>query len=66
MTTFCEHGYKYHACPICEDDVDIDKCLNCGKYKLTSQLNSDQCCKQGCTNPQEYDREIESCQHQHP
>lgn len=53
--SFCSHGWKYYDCSICntEDDMDIDKCLNCGRYKKSTSLNSDQCCKQGCINPNE-------------
>lgn len=55
--SMCRHGvlFKY-PCDECdsEDDCDIDKCLNCGRYRATSSLNSDQCCAKGCTNPNEY------------
>ena len=51
---FCRHGLSYrHECREC-DDVEIDKCLNCGKYRASSSLNADQVCKVGCRNPNEY------------
>ena len=52
----CTHGYSLGECQKCddEDDMDIDKCLNCGRYKASSQLNDDQVCKRGCRNPVEY------------
>lgn len=53
-TPFCKHGWKYDDCDICsQDDTDIDKCLNCGRYVRSTSLNSDQCCKKGCINPNE-------------
>lgn len=54
--SFCRHGYLTSSCDTCEeeDDMDIDKCLNCGRYKASSQLNEDQVCIAGCVNPNEY------------
>jgi hypothetical protein len=56
-SSMCRHGnlFKY-GCDECdsEDDTDIDKCLNCGRYRASSALNEHQCCKKGCTNPNEY------------
>jgi len=49
----CNHGNPFGECAKC-DDMDIDKCLNCGRYKASSQLNDDQVCKRGCRNPMEY------------
>lgn len=37
-----------------DDDMDIDKCLNCGRYKSGWQLDEYQCCKIPCRNPNEY------------
>jgi hypothetical protein len=54
---FCRHGYKNYDCPTCDaEDADcyIDKCMNCGRYKASEQLNADQVCKIGCRNPNEY------------
>lgn len=52
--TFClECGYLETVCE-CWDDVEIDKCLNCGRYKASDSLNKDQVCKVRCTNPNEY------------
>lgn len=52
---FCRHGYKHYDCAECDADCeDIDKCLNCGRYKSSQQLNADQVCKKGCVNPNEY------------
>lgn len=36
------------------DDMDIDKCLNCGRYKSAAQLTNDQVCRAECVNPNEY------------
>jgi len=47
----CRHGLE--ECEEC-DDMDIDKCLNCGRYKASSQLDKYQVCKSGCRNPNEY------------
>lgn len=33
---------------------DIDKCMNCGRYKYGDQLNAFQVCIKGCVNPNEY------------
>ncbi len=52
-TRVCEHGWVGH-CNECDEDIDIDKCLNCGKYKASNQLNEDQVCIAGCINPAEY------------
>lgn len=39
----------------CPDDIEIDKCMNCGKYKATETLTyPDQVCEKGCINPEEY------------
>lgn len=35
-------------------DVEIDKCLRCGRYRATESLDADQCCIKGCRNPNEY------------
>lgn len=37
-----------------EDDVEIDKCLNCGRYRATTSLNENQTCQRGCRNPNEF------------
>jgi hypothetical protein len=54
----CRHGNPFAECPKCDQDEHdlegVDKCLNCGKYKGSSQLNQDQVCKKGCVNPNEY------------
>ena len=51
----CRHGYDIDSCEQCDlDTEDIDKCLNCGRYKSGWQLNEDQCCRIGCRNPNEY------------
>ena len=57
----CTHGiYKGYVggyCDICDNDPDIqdiDKCLNCGRYKANSQLDKDQVCIIPCRNPAEY------------
>ena len=57
----CSHGiYKGYVggyCDACDNDEsiqDIDKCLNCGRYKLNSQLDKDQVCIIPCHNPEEY------------
>jgi hypothetical protein len=55
--SMCRHNMRALDCYLCiefEDDVDVDKCLNCGRYKGSKQLNADQCCKKGCRNPNEY------------
>ena len=53
---FCRHGYLHDNCKACEkdDDCDIDKCLNCGRYRASSSLNCGQVCNAGCKNPNEY------------
>ena len=55
---FCRHGNLYSECDECDAEIEqaggIDKCLNCGRYKSGNQLNRDQVCKAGCTNPNEY------------
>ena len=53
---FCRHGYLHAQCEQCEaeDDCDIDKCMTCGKYKSSEQLDKYQNCKRGCVNPNEY------------
>lgn len=52
---WCRHGYHFDDCDECNDDcMDIDKCLNCGRYKSGSQLDKWQCCIKGCVNPNEY------------
>jgi hypothetical protein len=55
---YCEHGNPTHDCNECDAYInsrgDIDKCLNCGRYKFGDELNADQCCKKGCVNPNEY------------
>lgn len=34
---------------------EIDKCMNCGRYKATKTLTyPGQVCKSGCINPEEY------------
>lgn len=55
LSRFCRHGYTHANCQECEneDDCDIDKCLNCGRYRASSSLNSNQCCIKGCRNPAE-------------
>lgn len=52
----CRHGTPFKfSCHECDqEDVDIDKCLNCGKYKASHQLNADQVCSIGCVNPNEH------------
>ena len=48
----CRHGtLSRYPCSDCddEDDTDIDKCLNCGRYRASSSLNQYQCCAKGCT-----------------
>jgi hypothetical protein len=38
-----------------QEDEDIDKCMNCGRYKASSTLTyPDQVCRKGCVNPNEY------------
>lgn len=53
----CQHG-RENECDECDEILDecggVDKCLNCGRYKAGSQLNSDQVCAKGCVNPAEY------------
>jgi hypothetical protein len=53
---FCRHGYLHAQCKACEneDDCDIDKCLNCGRYRASSSLDRYQVCAKGCVNPNEY------------
>lgn len=50
----CRHGIEGHCEDCSEDCEDIDKCLTCGKYKSSSQLDRYQNCKSGCVNPNEY------------
>jgi len=53
----CRH-HNVGECDECDVEIgdvwDIDKCLNCGRYKASSQLNESQVCKRGCINPNEY------------
>lgn len=52
----CKHGLEFQ-CDECDDELDsmhIDKCLNCGRYKSSDQLNKDQVCIKPCRNPNEY------------
>lgn len=54
---FCRHGYLHAQCQACEDvedDCDVDKCLNCGRYRASTSLDRYQVCKSGCRNPNEY------------
>lgn len=37
-----------------DDNIEIDKCLNCGRYRATDKLNKDQVCLIPCRNPNEY------------
>lgn len=48
----CRHGIE-GECEEC-DDMDIDKCLNCGRYRASTSLDRFQVCKNGCRNPNEY------------
>lgn len=52
---WCRHGQRYANCQACDDEVgDIDKCLNCGRYRSSESLDRFQVCKSGCRNPNEY------------
>ena len=53
---FCRHGYLHANCKKCDDydDMDIDKCLTCGRYRASSSLDRYQSCAKGCKNPNEY------------
>lgn len=51
----CHHGNILADCVECDEEIgEIDKCLNCGRYKGSDQLNQDQVCKIPCRNPNEY------------
>lgn len=58
----CHHGiYKGNAGGVCdacdafeEERGGLDMCLCCGRYQWGKDLNADQCCIKGCTNPNEY------------
>ena len=51
----CRHNNLSHECDKCDEELgDIDKCLNCGRYKSSSQLDENQVCRIRCVNPNEY------------
>ena len=52
----CKHGHEAGDCNTCDEETgDIDKCMNCGRYKASDSLTyPDQVCKGGCVNPNEY------------
>ncbi len=38
-----------------DDNVEVDKCLQCGRWRATEKLTyPDQRCVEGCKNPNEY------------